>query len=49
MRSIRRASRLGVATPVVFQLFDLFDRALNYRRATETSFRLDRQIRRGRN
>lgn len=39
----------GVATPIVFQLFDLFDRALNYRRATETSFRPDRQIRRGRN
>ena len=39
----------GVATPVVFQLFGLFDRALNYRRTTETSFRPDRQIRRGRN
>jgi len=38
----------GVATPVVFQLFDLSDRALSYRRATETSFRPDRQIRRGR-
>lgn len=38
----------GVATPVVFQLFGLFDRALNYRRTTETSFRPDRQIRRGR-
>ena len=39
----------GIATPVVFQLFDLFDRTFNYRRATETSFRPDRQIRRGRN
>jgi cell shape-determining protein MreD len=38
----------AVATPVVFQFFDLFDRALNYRRATESSFRPDREIRRGR-
>jgi rod shape-determining protein MreD len=38
----------GVATPVVFQFFDLFDRALSYRRATEPSFRPDREIRRGR-
>jgi rod shape-determining protein MreD len=39
----------GVATPILFQLFDLFDRTLNYRRTTETSFRPDREIRRGRN
>ena len=39
----------AVATPVVFQLFGLLDRALNYRRAAETSFRPDREIRRGRN
>lgn len=39
----------AVATPVLFQLFDLFDRTLNYRRATESSFRPDREIRRGRN
>jgi rod shape-determining protein MreD len=39
----------AVATPVTFQFFDMFDRALNYRRATETSFRSDREIRRGRN
>jgi hypothetical protein len=39
----------AVATPVLFQLFGLFDRTFNYRRATETSFRPDREIRRGRN
>jgi rod shape-determining protein MreD len=39
----------AVATPILFQLFGLFDRAFNYRRATETSFRPDREIRRGRN
>ncbi|MBC8096594.1 MAG: rod shape-determining protein MreD [Akkermansiaceae bacterium] len=38
----------AVATPVWFQVLGLFDRTLNYRRATETSFRLDREIRRGR-
>lgn len=38
----------AVATPVVFQLFEWFDRALNYRRATEPGFRADREIRRGR-
>jgi rod shape-determining protein MreD len=38
----------AVATPVLFQLFDLSDRALNYRRTTEGSFRPDREIRRGR-
>lgn len=38
----------GIATPVIFQLFGLFDRGLNYRHITETSFRPDREIRRGR-
>jgi rod shape-determining protein MreD len=38
----------AVATPVLFQLFDLSDRALNYRRAGEVTFRPDREIRRGR-
>lgn len=39
----------AIATPVLFQLFAWSDRALNYRRATESSFRADREIRRGRN
>ena len=39
----------AIATPVLFQLFDLFDRAFNYRGTRETSFRPDREIRRGRN
>jgi len=39
----------AVATPVLFKLLDLCERSLNYRRATETSFRHDREIRRGRN
>jgi rod shape-determining protein MreD len=39
----------AVATPVVFQLFALFDRALNYHGSVESSFRPDREIRRGRN
>ena len=38
-----------VATPVLLKLFDWFERSLSYRRATETSFRQDREIRRGRN
>lgn len=38
----------AVATPVFFQLFGWLDRALNYSRATQTSFRADREIRRGR-
>jgi hypothetical protein len=37
-----------VATPALFQLFALVDRVLSYRRASETSFRPDREIRRGR-
>ena len=38
----------GIATPLWFYLLGLFDRTLNYRQATETSFRSDREIRRGR-
>jgi rod shape-determining protein MreD len=38
----------AVATPILFQILGLFDRSLSYRRATETSFRPDREIRRGR-
>lgn len=36
------------ATPVLFLLFDWFDRTFSYRNATETSFRPDREIRRSR-
>jgi len=39
----------GIATPLLFKLFGFFDDSLSYRRATETSFRPDREIRRGRN
>ena len=39
----------ALATPVFFQLFGLFDRILNYHGAMESSFRPDREIRRGRN
>jgi rod shape-determining protein MreD len=39
----------GVMTPLLFLVFDRFERALSYRRTTETSFRPDREIRRGRN
>ena len=39
----------GLAAPVVFMALRTCDRALNYRRATELSFRSDREIRRGRN
>ncbi|MGN6553426.1 MAG: hypothetical protein ACTHLW_06865 [Verrucomicrobiota bacterium] len=38
----------AAATPLWFQLLGLFDRTLNYRRAIESSFRPDREIRRGR-
>jgi rod shape-determining protein MreD len=38
----------AVATPALFQLFALVDRVLSYRRAGESSFRPDREIRRGR-
>jgi rod shape-determining protein MreD len=39
----------AVATPVLFWVLDRLQRSLSYRRATETSFRQDREIRRGRN
>lgn len=38
----------AIATPAFSLLFDWFDRQFSYRRATETSFRADREIRRGR-
>jgi cell shape-determining protein MreD len=38
----------AIATPALFLLFDWFDRQFSYQRATETSFRPDREIRRGR-
>ncbi len=38
----------AVATPILFLLFGWFDRAFGYQRATQTSFRPDREIRRGR-
>lgn len=38
----------AIATPALFYVFEFLDRALNYRRTTETSFRHDREIRRGR-
>ena len=38
----------GIATPIFFFIFAWCERALGYRRATETSFRPDREIRRGR-
>jgi cell shape-determining protein MreD len=39
----------GIVTPVCFHLFDRIHRALNYQPFAETSFRPDRQIKRGRN
>lgn len=39
----------AAATPVIFALFDWCSRTLGYQRHTETSFRADREIRRGRN
>ena len=39
----------AVATPIIFLLFELLGGALIYRRTTESSFRPDREIRRGRN
>jgi cell shape-determining protein MreD len=38
----------GIATPIFFGLLGLCHRALSYRRVSETSFRPDREIRRGR-
>jgi rod shape-determining protein MreD len=39
----------AAATPVFFVMFDRVNRALGYRAVVETSFRPDREIRRGRN
>lgn len=39
----------AVATPILFFLFDWCERAFGYQRVTQTSFRPDREIRRGRN
>jgi len=38
----------GILTPVLFRFFGLLERALVYRPATQTTFRPDRQIERGR-
>lgn len=38
----------GLLTPAVFRFFDLANRAFSYRPVRETSFRPDREIRRGR-
>jgi rod shape-determining protein MreD len=38
----------AIATPVLFLLFDWFERLFSYQRAMETSFRPDREIRRSR-
>lgn len=38
----------AVLTPAVFRFFDLINRTFNYRPAHESSFRPDREIRRGR-
>jgi rod shape-determining protein MreD len=37
----------GVATPMIFRLFDWLDRLLAYPPIVETTFRLDREIKRG--
>jgi rod shape-determining protein MreD len=39
----------GIATPVFFFLFDRLNHALGYQPIVESSFRTDREIRRGRN
>jgi hypothetical protein len=38
----------AIAAPIIFELFRLLNRTLGYRQVAETSFRLDREIRRGR-
>jgi cell shape-determining protein MreD len=38
----------AIATPALLLLFDWFERQFSYQRASETSFRPDREIRRGR-
>jgi cell shape-determining protein MreD len=42
------AAGAGAATPVCFKLFDRLHRALEYQPVTQTSFRPDREIKRGR-
>jgi cell shape-determining protein MreD len=39
----------GILTPICFMFFDGLERALSYRPVNESSFRADREIRRGRN
>jgi hypothetical protein len=39
----------AAATPVIFSLAEWFGHALGYKLRTETSFRSDREIHRGRN
>ena len=39
----------GLASPALFYLFDCLNHALGYQPITESSFRADREIRRGRN
>ena len=39
----------GIATPVLFLMFDRLNHALGYQPIVESSFRADREIRRGRN
>ena len=39
----------GIATPVIFRVFGWVDRAMNYEMLPETTFRSDREIKRGRN
>ena len=39
----------AIATPLVFQFFDWSQRTLGYQPASETAFRPDREIRRGKN
>jgi hypothetical protein len=39
----------AVATPFIFALMDKCNRALGYQPTQETSFRPDREIKRGRN
>lgn len=39
----------AIATPVLFFFFEFLNRGLSYGRTVETSFRHDREIRRGRN
>ena len=38
----------GAATPVLFKILDWLEAGLSYKRAAETTFRQDREIRRGR-